>query len=80
MSVTALHSILYRRLIAILAIEPTEPFTEETARSAITNFCEGAVCCRWPSVDGKVRTFEAVFQEVFGKKLDRSVVKKRGAA
>ncbi len=67
MSDPRLHSLLYRRLLDVLALEEGEAFTEDTARAAIVGYCEGAVCCRWPQVDGKARTFEAVFQAVFGK-------------
>lgn len=75
-----LHSLLRTRLVEVLAMEPNEPFTEETARAAITGFCEGAVCCRWPQVDGRARTFEAVFEAIYGKKLDGSVARKMGVA
>lgn len=80
MSIPSLHQALYRRLIEVLALEPGEPFTEETARAAIVGFCEGAVCCRWPRVDGKVRTFEAVFEAVFDRKLDGGALKKKAAS
>lgn len=78
MNMPQLHETLRRRLVQVLAIEPADPFTEETARAAVVPIA-GAVCCRWPLVDGKVRTFEAVFQAVFGKKLDGTVYKPKDA-
>lgn len=78
-SAPGLHETLHRRLVEVLALERGEPFTEDTAREAIVGFCETAVCCRWPRAGGKVRTFEAVFQAVYGKKLDGTVYKPKAA-
>lgn len=80
-SAPTLHSVLYRRLVEILALDPTAPFTADTARDAIRGNVEGAVCCRIPLVEGRVRCFEDVYEAVFAQKLDgRPLTKRKSAA
>lgn len=74
---------LAKRLHDIGAIEtlPSEggSLTADEAADAITSYrCEWAVCCR---LSGKVATFEAVFEAVYGRKLDgKALPKRKGAA
>jgi hypothetical protein len=61
--------VLHQRLVQILAMEPNEPFTQESSRAAILGYCEGAVCARIPPVGGKPVQFQRYYEAIFGVEL-----------
>ncbi len=56
-------------------MEPTEPFTAQSAADAIRDNIEGAVCAR---INGKVATFLAYYRAVFRCGLDGKPIKEKG--
>lgn len=81
MSDPRLHSVLWRRLVEVLALEPTDAFNADTARQAIVGSqIEGAMCAPL-IVDGKRRTghFANWYAAVFGRELDGRAIKRAQA-
>lgn len=67
---------LRERLIQTLSMDAYSGVEKYTLRDAIqTSRVHGAVCARDPAVGGRVMTFEAYFQAVFGEGTDGKIVK-----
>ena len=71
---------LRERLLQVMAMEKTEPFTKESAREAIRRENIGlAMCSRWPIHEGKCLNFNRLFEAVFGEPVEPDKYKEKRA-